>query len=372
MKYLRSWNAVSIFILTLTTALVISYVGQMPDTVANTTQADAYWYQRTAEAAPGLDPEHRQPFAYRLLGPYLVGILPIPELQGFRIVSIACAFALVFLYYYFLRDVGLSIFSSLLTVILLLFNRYVFGQTLWTFTHVNDFLMMIILVMMLLAIRKDRWLAFGVTLVLGAMTREPTMLMIPVAFFYLWEKRKLSSEWRTVLFACIPGLVTLILIRLFVPISEGRSLTLALATFGGKLLEPSSLFRLLINTFLPLTLIPFVYPKTSWDFIRSNMSLIFFSVLVFGTTLFGSNQERLMAPAFITFYLLLGTILERVKRKGLTLFVLLAAVFLSSLHYNYGNWQLPYSSWTRALTLGSTVIVTLYMALFERKHDSKQ
>lgn len=362
MTTLRSPDFRNAIVLVLTTILMIVFFGRTSELVG-----DMQWYLRVAEAAPNIDPDMRQPFAYRLLGPYLVGLLPVPEPMGFRMMTIASAFGLVLLYYYLLRYVGLSSFASLTSVILVILNRYTFGNTVWSNFMVSDFLVLIFIMMMFLAMWKSRWTAFGITLVLGAMTRETAMLMVPVALFYIWEQKELSTKWRKVLLACIPGLLTILLIRLFVPIGEGRSLTEALATFSSKLLEPSSLFRLLVNTFLPFTLVPLLYFRTTIDFFRSRKYLLFFVVLVFGTTLFGSNQERLMVPAFIVFFMLFGTILERVQEKKVTFFVLLTAGFLSSFHYSFGIWQVPDANWTRALTLGATLFVTLYMIIEKQK-----
>lgn len=367
MTTLRSPDFRNAVVLILTTILVMVFFGQVPYTIEPFASLDLKYYSRIAEAAPNIDPEMRQPFAFRLLGPYLVGLLPISEPLGFRLLSVVSAFCLVFLFYYVLRYVGISPFVSLMSVILVILNRYIFGWTVWNFFMVNDFLVLIFIIIMFLAMWKSRWTAFGITLVLGAMTRETAMLMVPVALFYIWEQKELSTKWRKVLLACIPGLLTILLIRLLVPIAEGRSLTEALATHSSKLLEPSSLFRLLVNTFLPFTLIPLLYFRTTIDFFRSRKHLLFFVVLVFGTTLFGSNQERLMVPAFIVFFMLFGTILERVQKKGLTFFVLLTAGFLSSFHYSFGIWQVPDANWTRTLTLGATLFVTLYMIIEKRK-----
>ena len=366
MTTLRSPDFRNAIVLILTTVLMIVFFGRTPELAG-----DMQWYLRIAEAAPNIDPGMRQPFAFRLLGPYLVGLLPVPEPAGFRVMTIASAFGLVLLYYYLLRYIGLSSFISLTSVILVTLNRYTFGKTVWSNFLVGDFLALIFIMIMFLAMWKGRWTVFGITLVLGAMTRETTMLLVPVALFYIWERKELSTKWRKVLLACIPGLLTLLLIRLFVPISEGRSLTEAIATFSSKLLEPSSLFRLLVNTFLPFTLIPIVYFRTTAEFFKSHKHLLFFVVLVFGTTLFGSNQERLMVPAFIVFFMLFGTILERVQAKRLTFFALLTAGFLSSFHYSFGIWQVPDANWTRAFTLGATLFVTLYMIFEGRKSQTR-
>ena len=356
----RAKEVRNIALLTVITLLMMMFFGQIPLSVDFSTVPDLTWYSRIAEAAPSLDPNQRQPFAFRLLGPYVIGLLPLPEPVGFRTMTIFLAFCFVFSAYFFFRWVGFSQTVSLGVTVLTVLSRYIFGFTFHNYI-VNDFLMLILIMAMFLAMWAGRWVLFGVALTLGAVTREPTMLMVPVALFYVWEHRKGAATWRKALLACVPGVVVIIFVRALVPYSEGRSLTEALATFSGKLYEPRSLFRLLINSFLPLTLIPLVYWRRTLSFFRHRIYLLLFAVLVLGTTLFGSNQERLMIPTFVVFFTLIATILEGVRDQRVTFAVLIIASFLSSFHYNFGTFQLPGAVWTRALTLGSSLIVTVYM-----------
>lgn len=371
MKVFASSDFRNIVILVLTTLLIMAFFGQIPSTANFSTLPDQSWYLHTAETAPQLDPNSRQPFAFRLLGPYVIGLLPIAEPLGFRISTIVLGFCFVFLSYYTLRYIGLSSLTALISAVLMTLNRYIFGWTFWGFFFVNDFLMMIFIMVMFLAMWQSRWLVFSVALALGAMTREPTMVMVPVALFYVWEKKEPGIKWRKVLLACTPGLITILLIRLFVPIGEGTPLTEALATYSSKLVEPRSLFRLFINTFLPFSLIPLIYFRTTLEFFKSRKYLLVFIFLIFCTTLFGSNQERLMIPAGIIFFMLLGTILENANPKRAIFFVLIVAGCVSSIHYNFGNWQVPDANWTRALTLGSSLVVSLFMIFIRWKSRAR-
>ena len=94
MKTLSSVDFRNVILLTLAAILAMLLFGQLPNTVDYTTLRDSSWYLRTAEAAPNLDPGQRQPFAFRLLGPYLIGLLPIAAPLGFRIVTIILTFCL--------------------------------------------------------------------------------------------------------------------------------------------------------------------------------------------------------------------------------------------------------------------------------------
>lgn len=352
-KYLALLSSVTTFMLV--------FFGQIPYQIAPYATKDLSWYQRIAAAAPGIDASVHQPFAFRLLGPYLAGLMPLPEAAAFRILTLISLFVLVFLFYYLLRQVGIRPLSALACVLCLTLSRYCFGVYAWDFFHINDVLALIFTMMLFLAMWHKRWLSFGLILFLGAFTRETVMLMLPVALVYLWESRELRTHWRKLLLAAVPALSAILLIRLFWPIGGGTSLTEALALHAEKLYEPESLFRLWINTFLPFTLIPLVYFRATLEFFKTRLHLLAYVLLVFATTLFGSNQERLMSPAFIVFFMLLGSILDYIPAKKFTLGLMLAAGFASSFHPEMGIWQVPDNSSMRILSLSAAAMLTLFV-----------
>src|SRR3954453_22267281 len=164
-------------------------------------------YRAIAAASPGLNIHVESPFVYRILGPYIVGLLPIPDPVGFRILAAIASTVCVVLYYYFLRYFGIKGSVAALVTVLYIFNPWLFGFTSWDSFHINEILSLIYMIVLFLAMLRSKWILFALTLLLAAVTRETAMLMIPVAFFYLVEKKKLSEEGRSYALAIIPGIV---------------------------------------------------------------------------------------------------------------------------------------------------------------------
>ena len=367
-KAVDVWLSAALFALTIVGSW---YYGAIAYTEEPFRSQDLSFYLRMAEAVPGIDPLVNQPFNFRLLGPYLVGLLPVPEPLGFTLLTVFFSALAVNLFYLLLRYVGLSAAVSFVVVVLALLNRYIFGYPLFNNFQIPDALAFAFLALLFLTMWERRWLAFGVVLALGVLTREIAILMVPVAFLYLLERREFAVRWRQVALAVLPGVLIFVALRAFVPNGGGRALLEAFAAFSYKLYTPESLFRGYVNTFLPFTLVPLVYFRQSVAFFRANKYLLGYALLVYLSTTFGANEERLVAPVFIVFFMLLGFILEGVRAKRLTFAVFLVAAFLSSLHHAMGVLLLPGNEWTRTLGLGLGLGVTLYMFFLKRSEGAQ-
>ena len=353
----------SLVILFAVTILMVVLYGQIDYTVEPFATWDLSTYRNMALVSPEINPDLPKPFAYRVLGPYLVGLLPIPDAMGFYAFSVAFSICLVFQFYYLLRYMRLPAAISAVTVMFFIFNKYLFGFTVWDYFQLNDLLSLNLIIVMFLSIWKNQWIVFGITLVLGAITREASMLMIPVVFAYLLEQKELSTKWPKAVAAIIPGLVAFFLIRVLIPTTGGNSLLEAFRIFSHKLYSFKHILRLLVNSFLPFSFIPLIFFKHTLQFFRKKKYMLLFVGLVFFSTMFGSNNERLMAPSFIVFYALYGAIIRELNPKKTILLFLIAAGVLSSFHHVSGKWPLPTINWTYFLTLGATLVVTVYMGL---------
>lgn len=132
-----------------------------------------------------------------------------------------------------------------------------------------------------------------------------------------------------------------------------------------KLNSVETWFRLLINSFIPLSLLPIMFIKRTVSFFMDKKYMLLFIVFVFISTLFGSNNERLMAPAFVIFYLLIAHIIQDYfyPRKGM-LFILMAGALLSSFHHLIGRYPLPSKNLMVILSASSLMAVTVASYLF--------
>jgi hypothetical protein len=363
---LRNFTCLAIVVLIEAILMVILY-GQIDYTIAPYANWDLTNYRNMAAASPEIATNICRPFAFRVLGPYLVGLLPISDPQGFYIFSVLASVGLVFLLYRFLCASGLSPSVAAITVVLFTFNRYWFGFTVWNYFQINDLLSLIWIVVLFSAMLRGRWIIFCAALFLGSLTRETSMLMIPVVFAYLWERKELRRQWRPALVAIIPGFITFFLLRILIPSTCGLSLFEALPVYASKILSPDTFYRLLINSFLPLSLIPLVFYEITFKFFRTRLYALLFVVVVFASAFFGENQERLMAPAFLVVYALMGNVIQEHCSERMFLAVLIGGGFLCSLHYMIARYPLPDRTVTVALSLGSLLVITVVAFAYRLK-----
>lgn len=327
----------------------IDYLGLFAD-------VDLKHYRAMAQAAPGLADVPR-PFAHRLLGPYLVGLLPVPDAVGFRLLTTAGLIALTLLLYRFLVRLGLTPSTAFFTSALLPFNPYVFGFPAFNPFQLGDVAVMALVVLAFLALLDRRWGLYALALALGAATREPALLAIPAAAVFLWERGTLRADVGRWLLASLPAIAVFFALRLAIP-ADGPGFVFLLLDHVGKAAAPQTWYRLLVNAWAPLSLLPLVFFRTTRVFVRRHLFLVAFAALVLLSALFGGDQERLVAPAFIAVYALVGTLIERDRWPGWARGVLIAAAALTSLHHLTARFPLPDRMWTIALSLLALAVAT--------------
>ena len=366
----RKAHRLYVVIIGFVTLLMVFLYGQIEYTREPYAKWDLAAYRAIALAAPQLDPTIPQPFAFRLLGPYVVGLLPLPDPLGFYILAVSASFGLVFLLYAFLCDMGVSAGVAALTTILFCFNKHLFGFTVWDFFQINDLLSLIYIIILFWTMVRGKWVLFGLFMLLGAMTRETVVLMMPVVFVYLIEKKKFFKEAGPALVAILLPAGVFLSLRLLIK-APGVGLLKAFAIFSAKLLSVETWFRLLINPFIPLSLLPLIYFERTAEFFRDKKYALLFILLVFASTLFGLNDERLMAPAFIVFYWLIAVIIdaEKVGRNKTVLSILILASFLASFHHEISRFNFLNRNVTVVTSLGALLIVTAVVLVLRIRYQ---
>ena len=81
-------NIKYVLIICLVSFIMIFLYGKIDYESERFSDLDLHAYRAIAEASPKISTNIKQPFVYRLLGPYLVGLLPIKNATGFYIFSI--------------------------------------------------------------------------------------------------------------------------------------------------------------------------------------------------------------------------------------------------------------------------------------------
>lgn len=327
--------------------------------------ADLYWdwdlwsYRDMAASAPGISSQIEQPFAYRVLGPYLAGLLNGSGFWGFYTLTIAGSVGLAVIYCQYLRHMGIDSSVALFTLLLFVLNKYFFGFNVWNYHHLNDVLSLIYLVVIMWSMLSHRWVITAAIFLLGAFTRETILLMAPVIFVFLVEEEKWKEHWRRAALAILPGLLCFSILRLLISHSGGDGLVRAFLEHSTKLLDIEVWYRLLINSFVPVSLLPLVFLRETREFFRGRKHLLVFMALVFVSTLFGVNNERLMAPASVVYYWMIAVIIQdRFGTNWRLLSLLAAAAAVASTHHNIGAFTLPDRNATIVTSVAATAFVT--------------
>lgn len=349
-------------VLAITVAALFLY-GGIPYDEAPYSEWDLAAYRTMAGSSPRLSSEINAPYAYRVLGPYLAGVLPGSDERGFRILTVLLSLVAAGLLFRLNRGLPAAPAAAALAAVFFVLNKRLFGFTAWDYFQVNDLLSLVSILVGYGAILERRWRTYAAALALGCLAKETPLLLVPVAFASVWEDGALRRDWRRVASSSIPAVAVFAVARLAIEPAGGRGLLAAFVDAADKLAYGRTWFRLLVNAFAPVTLVPVVFWRETLEFFRSRRHALLLLVLVFGSALFGINNERLMAPALVVFYPLLARILERrvVKRRWLLAVILVCGV-LSSLHHEFARCPLPDRSLTLWLSLGALAVATIAAA----------
>lgn len=370
MSFLRA-HGKYLAIVVVATAIMLYLWGQINWHILPFSEWDGWHYRKIAEAAPGISAEAREPFRFRLLGSWTVGVLFADTVRGYALLNHVASLSLVIGLYLFLCYVKISRPVAAFTAVLYTFNTYLFGVTVWYIFHLNDFLALLLLLLGFWAMLERRWAVFAAALLLGALARETWLLLPPTALVYLWERKTLRADLRKLALATLPALAITAALRLTLSLDLPGNLEplQALTRFAPKALTPEFWGRQFGNALKPVTFLPLIFLGTTLAFFRANRYLLVFILLTLASTLFGSGNERLMAPAFVTFYWLLALIFERdIWPSKWMLGIIAGASFLASLHYQQARFPLPSRELTVVLGGLAWLVVTGAAVVFRLRH----
>jgi len=174
-------------ILILTTLIGIYFYGEIDYLDSDYRLWDLQDYKVMAENSPNLKEnvtldKLRQPFVFRITGPFLSGLLPFEIITNFKILNILFSLTLSLLTFYYLLKLNVEIKIALILTIFYVFNKYLFGFPVWNYFHLNDILVQIIITLLFLIIYEDNFhpIKYSFVLVIGAFTKETAMIMFPV------------------------------------------------------------------------------------------------------------------------------------------------------------------------------------------------
>ncbi len=348
------------FIIICIAIFAIYFYGTIDYTKEEFRNWDSHQYVKMAKAAPNIDLTIPRPFSFRLLGPYLIGLLTTQYEIGFYIFNVIASFFFIILFFEFLCYFKIRRSIASIIIIFYILNKHFYGFTSWNYFHVNDVLMNIIFIILFWSMLERRWVMYTVALLLGSVTREPFLIMIPVTFFYLIENKELKKHKMWFILYILPAVICFLLVRIYITPASGLVLKDAFYRFSDKIFNMRGLFKFFVNPFVPLSMIPIIYYDKTILFFKEHKYMILYVIMVFFSALFGSNYERLAHPAFIVFYLLIAVIIQASNlNKRWIIITFLIFAYLSSLHYLIGRFKLPDRNTTIILSGGSFILVTI-------------
>ncbi len=357
----------------ITAALMIFLYGKIDYRDPRLEQWDLVAYRAMAMAAPGLDHDVPRPFAYRILGPYVAGLLGGHRDTGIYIVSLVFSIGLIIIGYRFMLVFGLGPPAACVALVLYIFNKHFFGFTTWDYYHVGDILLEISFIVLVWSMIRRGWAIFAVALALGTVTKEVALVMAPVAALALVEARAFGREGWKFLWALVPAAACYFLLHHFIRPPVGPTLQQAFAQNWTKVTSFDRIFHVVFNPFVPICLVPFVFLDRTLSLLRGRLHMLLLYILVLATTLFGTNNERLLNPAAVVVYPLIGVIArESIVRSKWAVAVVLVGGFLSSFHWLVARYPLPSREAVGALSGASTVVITIAVAILRIKGRNKR
>ncbi len=297
---------------------------------------DLRHYRDMAAAAPDLAWTVRAPFGFRILPPWLAGLWPGGLDAGFKWGTLLTIGGLAVLWVHWLAMWGLSCVEQGVGLLWLLFNPHFVGFPAFNPYQWGDVLTMVLILGMTLSLLKNKYGQFGFLLIIGAMTREANLLMLPVAVWYFYKNRAgIKDVWGVVLLPIL-ALIVFLGIRAGVRVeNHDWHLWGAFSIYARQLADPVAWGRLLLNAYAPFSLLLFVWYKPFLRLLKSHPVWGMFGGLVWISCFFGQDKERLLAPTFFLIYSGILWLLRQLpeNQRMIGYWITTCAAFLTSWHH---------------------------------------
>jgi len=291
---------------------------------------DLHEYIEMAEASPKISQEIQSPFGRRVLGPWLVGVVPGDVSTNFYwLTLIAGSLVAIYLYLLILQS-GVPPWAAATAVSLFELNRHIFGRQIWNYYHLNDILALLAVVIAFRYMYRKNWIVFGSAVLIGSMTREYGMLPILVLAAFMVRNASTRAEWTKYALAVAPAVVVFITLFLTVNSVGGLETVEALKLYAHDWIDPAEWVSLSVIPFVPFVALPVIYWRSTKEYFRTHPEQLLFLLLLVLSTSFGSNKARYMAPSFVVVFPLIAVLLKDYCRSRLTIAGLIFSGILSA------------------------------------------
>ncbi len=353
------------------TIIAIFWAGKIEINVFENGNMDLYKYRDMALASPALNFNIPHPYVYRIFAPWLAGIIPLSINLSFYILNFIFLLALSFAFYKFIVFHKTDEKIALLVTLAFVFNRYFFQFLAYDYFQLSDTLSYFLLLVSFLLLANKQWHLFGLVLIIGVLTREIALIIIPVGYVYLFEKKFNKNDYLYLSDYSVIAILVFILVRLLIPQGNGGTYFTQFNYGISHFFEIPALSKRFLIPLTPFLVIPFIFFKDLVDFFKDKIYLLVYFLLVIISTLFGNDYERLMAPAAPVFFLFLAVIIKKYlceKDSGslrkISMGLIILSIIVSSFYHLWGIFKLPNREVTMQVTLLTDFIIfALFMVL---------
>lgn len=329
---------VAILVVAVSGALVRQHEGYV--SLPNTCCADHQYYLAMAGGLPDHAQASREsPFAYRVLSPAIVRLLPFSARTGFRILTVTALTGSAMLLFLLLRSMGFDNVRAASGIL-------VFGSLYWLveFTQVDyalvDPLSFLLFAAVLLALYRQLAVAFTAGLLaLAVANKESGLILVLVALVYLWRTR-LLNRWTVSLVVGIPVITFLglhVLIHAegaYSPVDALREIMSSRYGSGGTAL--SDLRSYFIPTWGPMLLIVAAQPQNLLRFVRLYPELAVLFVGAHAQILFANDTSRLLVLAYTAVIpVVVFCLTAALHRRWLVFFAAAVVAVLQGLYFEF-------------------------------------
>jgi hypothetical protein len=331
---------------------------------------DLVKYRAMAAAAPSISAHAPAPYARRIAGPWLAGILPMSDPLAFRLLNTLAAALLMAGLFTWMRAEGVSVEVATLMTGVLAFSKTTLGFQLYDYFQLNDTFALALLCWSAVAVMRRRWLLASCLILVSVPFRETLLVMVPAVLWLAWESR---GTRRTKL-VCAVGACLVIgeyaLLLSAIPAVGGVSLAHGFRMNVLKYAHLGNLFRLLFNTYVPLALIPLVFWRRSLAWLNARRWLVVLCLATVLSSNFGGDTERLLVPVFLVLLVMCAHLVEQVSHHASLLAgAALVAAVCASLGRVETQVRVPLSA-SIALSVGCTFAVAALWMLLRQPSES--
>ena len=360
-----------IFIIVAVSIFVLLFTGQIEYQQLQYKNSDLTKYIAMAKVSPELNLTIIRPFVYRILAPWVIGLMPFSIPTNFFLLNTIFLILLSIVFYSALSEFDLSANVALTLTIAFQMNRYFFQFLSWNYFQLSDTIALSVLFTSFILIKRKNWILLFLLLPVSILIKEYALIILPAGLFYFLFQRKSKKDFLLFGLLSITTITVYALIRIVLDTDQGVDLLTQYITKEFYYSRPMLFLKKYIASFTPFGLLPIIFYKELIHFFKRNSFLFIYTLTVIVISYFG-EAERMMAPLAVVYFLFVGNLVE--KRFKLyqnhffenKIFVLIIITsFLSSFYHLWGIVQLPNKYWS----IVSTVIFSIIIAVSFYKND---